>query len=271
MGLAAGYVHARREMCFALFELSLVHVPLLLHVGRLEREAFAVGVPLTGAPLREEECFVQATREIDDQSQNLLGAATPCQSVALPRVATSGFLTAQSAQGTFRSADSVADKDLLPVEHVPSDFSETILVCMPSAQEISTERTPRVQEIPQADGWHTFVADKFPEEECSRKGTYVSCTLILRGSFSPWREGRPHRKGTRHVARGPPILLAEWRGGSVQPMWFWSALGRNTTLNVEEYRDEQSSVRDWPWISSVILAAPAQWQNPKCFTCEERA
>ena len=50
-------------------------------------------------------------------------------------------------------ADSVADADLLPVEHVFSDFSEIILVRMPSAQDISAERTPRtpsVQESPQA-------------------------------------------------------------------------------------------------------------------------
>ena len=174
MGLAAGYVHARREMCFAVFELSLVHVPQLLHVGRRERVAFAVGVPLTGGPLREEECFVQATRKIDDQSQNLLGAATPSQSGALPRVATPGFLTAQSAQGTFRSADSVADKDLLPVEHVPSDFSETILVRMPSAQEISTERTPRtprVQEIPQARRVaHLCLPTSFQRKNAHAKG-----------------------------------------------------------------------------------------------------
>ena len=43
----------------------------------------------------------------------------------------------------------VADEDLVPVQHVPSDFS----VCMPSIQEISEERTPRsprVLETPQA-------------------------------------------------------------------------------------------------------------------------
>ena len=40
------------------FELCPVHVPRLLHVWRREREAFAVEMPLTGVPLREEECFV---------------------------------------------------------------------------------------------------------------------------------------------------------------------------------------------------------------------
>ena len=37
--------------------------------------------------------------------------------------------------------DSVAEEDFLPVEHVLSDFSETILVRMPSAQETSREDT----------------------------------------------------------------------------------------------------------------------------------
>ena len=54
-------------------------------------------------------------------------------------------------------------------------------------------------------------------------------------------------------------------------MWFWSAFGRNTTLNVEEYRDEQRSVRDWPRDFFSETGRPAQWQNPKCFTCKERA
>jgi len=74
------------------------------------------------------------------------GGATPSESSALPKVMPSGFLTARSAQDTFRSADSVADEDLILVEQ-PSDFSETILA--PSAQEISAERTPRAQEMPQ--------------------------------------------------------------------------------------------------------------------------
>ena len=43
---------------FQVFELSPVHVPQLLHVWRREGEALAVEMPLTGAPLREEECFV---------------------------------------------------------------------------------------------------------------------------------------------------------------------------------------------------------------------
>ena len=38
---------------FQVFELSLVTCP-----SSCEREAVAVGMPLTGAPLREEECFV---------------------------------------------------------------------------------------------------------------------------------------------------------------------------------------------------------------------
>ena len=117
----------------------------------------------------------------------LLGGATPSQSRAFAGVVPSGFLTARSAQDTFRSADSVAGEDLLPVERVPSDFSKTIFVRMPSAQEISASpRTPRAQEIPRApstlsipgsrtvegprilhvwrDGLHTFVADKLTEE-----------------------------------------------------------------------------------------------------------
>ena len=127
-------------------------VPQLLHVLRREREAFAIGMPLAGAPLHEEECFVVdagnflhlvwsslfafrrrrvhrpslgwTTREIYDQSWDLLRGPTPSQIGALPAVVSSGFSTAKSAQCTFRSADFVADKDLLPVEHVLSDFSE---------------------------------------------------------------------------------------------------------------------------------------------------
>ena len=85
--LAAGYVHARGERCVSLF-------------------GVASEIPLTSAPLREEECFVLdagnacasgvvialrlpatqcalalgqclATREIDDQFWDLLGGATP--------------------------------------------------------------------------------------------------------------------------------------------------------------------------------------------------
>ena len=140
LGLAAGYVHTRGEMCLAVFVLSPVHMPQLLHVWRREREAFAVEMPLTGAPLREEECFVvgagdactsgvvvalrfpttqralaqsrmgdrgvdqcQATRDVDDRT--CLAVRHRSRAGALPRVVPSRFLTAGSAQDTFRSVD----------------------------------------------------------------------------------------------------------------------------------------------------------------------
>ena len=55
----------------------------------------------------------------------------------------------------------------------------------------------------------------------------------------------PHRKGNRHVARGPPSLFGERRTSSVEPR-SCSALGCNTLLNVDVFSDEQSSVRVWP-------------------------
>ena len=228
LGLAAGYVHTRGEMCLAVFVLSPVHMPQLLHVWRREREAFAVEMPLTGAPLREEECFVvgagdactsgvvvalrfpttqralaqsrmgdrgvdqcQATRDVDDrtclavrhrsraalsqewchhdsspqdprktlsdpsiqpqksrrQARNLPpGSRKP----DLARASTNHEAAKTDLKETTKlgqRADSVADEDLLPVEHVPSGFRETILVRSPSAQEVSAERTPRAPRV----------------------------------------------------------------------------------------------------------------------------
>ena len=123
-------------------------------------------------------------------------------------------------------ADSVADEDLLPVELVPSGFRETILVRSPSAQEVSAERTPRAPRVlgDSAGAVNNF-ASRFadgrkPEvTQCvARRVAHLCCRQASRGKFSLakgrvclrpcffavrllWREGRPHRKGTRHVGR----------------------------------------------------------------------
>ena len=110
-----------------------------------------------------------------------------------------------------------------------TDFSETVLVRMPPARQISTEstvRAPRAPQIPHApsslsilgsrtvsmcvaSGCTYLLPTSFQKKVWSRRGRYLSWTLILRCSFAV-------RKGTRHVALGPPILLGQWRAG---PRW----------------------------------------------------
>ena len=150
---------------FQVFELRPVHVPQLLHAWRREREAFAVEKPLTSAPLREEECFVlNAGKACISGVVVALRLPTTQRAPPWPTFGwETGEMTSvrQRARLTTRSETclavrhraraalcqewchqdsqpqgprktlsdpkiSGAGEDLLPVEHVPSDFSKTI-------------------------------------------------------------------------------------------------------------------------------------------------
>ena len=59
-----------------------------------------------------------------------------------------------------------------------------------------------------------------------------------------------------------------WNGVEVlssQDDRFWSAVGRNAILNVEEFRDEQSSVRVWSMDFFRKNGRPAQFLKPEMF------
>ena len=68
-----------------------------------------------------------------------------------------------SVYDTFQVRDGFADEDPLPVEDVPSDFGETILVRMPSAQGISAERTPNSEGPGNSAGAIGVVGSRFAD------------------------------------------------------------------------------------------------------------
>uniref|UniRef100_A0A7S1ACU6 PH domain-containing protein n=1 Tax=Noctiluca scintillans TaxID=2966 RepID=A0A7S1ACU6_NOCSC len=184
-------------------------------------------------------------------------------------------------------ADSVADEDFPPVEHVPSDF-DTFLVRMPSAQEISAVRTPRVQEVPQApstlsipgsrtvagprllhvwrDGLHTFVADKLPEESLVTQRDVFVLDLVSSLYVYCGEKADP-------IERELATLVADLRSFSRNGVEvlsspderFWSSLGGKSILDAEEFRDEQSSVRVWPVDFSREAGRPSQCLKPEIF------
>ena len=208
----------------------------------------------------------QETREIDDQLWDLLGGATPSQSGALPKVVPSGFLTRRSAQETFRSADSVADEDLIPVEHIPTSARPFFCACLPHRKSskrgheghresrrfsainivdsrLADCRRPEVTPCPAC----TFVADKFPEESLVKQRDVCvldSCCFAAR--FTVARRPTPSKRNSPRLSlasdpsrrNGVEVLSSPDDG-------FWSTLGGNTILDVEEFRDKQSSVRVW--------------------------
>ena len=93
------------------------------------------------------------------------------------------------------------------------------------------------------------------------KGTCVSWTLILRCSFTVARRPAPSKRNSLVV----DLRFFSWDGVEVLSSpndRFWSALGGNTILHVEEFPDEQISVRVCPVDFSRKLVAAHNAQCP---------
>ena len=186
----------------------LVDDSAILHVWRREREAVAVEMPLTGAPLREEECFV-------------LDAWNMCTSgvVVALRLPTTECAPLWSGLGRVRQRARLTTRrhraraSLFQEwchQENPGDSAGGHQHCR--IQVRGTVEGPRLLHV-----WRAHLCCRqAPEESLVTQRDVCVLDLVTSLFVLLWREGRPHQKGTRHVCRWPPIPRAEWRGGSVE-------------------------------------------------------